>query len=133
MESGPVCFSFGGAVQHPSYQANDVDPGLLLKYLNEDLPPALQGQADDIMGDIDAATAYDWGTPERDAIAGAFQHAYRIQALACLIAAIISLVVCFPIKNVKLDSEYGGHTEEDGKKYGETVSASAKEMGEEAA
>lgn len=103
-----------------SYGRADKDnSGLLLRYLTEALPADLKSQAADFMGSIVEATSYEWGTPERDDIAGAYMGSYRAQALGSLVCAILALLVSLHIKNVAL-----GGAEEPEMELGEKDKAS---------
>lgn len=57
------------------------------------------------MDSVVNATSYDWGSPERDAIALAYRNSYKVQALAILIVAILALLISLPIKNIELNEE----------------------------
>lgn len=112
------------------HQANSIDLGFLLKYLKQDLPTALKGEAADIMGSVVSATDFDWGSPERVAIAGAYRASYRIQALGSLIAGIISLLFCFLIKNLVLETEIADQITEEDSKVPESILAPEERKGE---
>ncbi len=87
------------------------------------------------MGSVISATDFEWGTPNREAVASAYMSSWKAQSLASLVSAILALLVSLPIKNIRLGEENEDGMEEDqtkgkveeleapGKKEGDVVAA----------